>query len=63
MFSLLDQLSPARKELFVTIMWSLWKSMNLKLWQQQNKTISQVVDRAKNLLDDCEKQKVWDRIE
>jgi len=48
----LDQLSPAQKELFVTIMLSLWKCKNLKLWQQQNKTIPQVVGRAKNLLDD-----------
>lgn len=26
----------AFQELFVTIMWSLWKRRNLKLWQQQN---------------------------
>lgn len=38
-FSLLGHLSPTQKYLFVTIMWSLWKQMNLKLWQQQNEMI------------------------
>jgi hypothetical protein len=51
-FSLLYQLSPAQKYLFVMIMWRVWKRRNLKLWQQQNETILHVVDRAKNLLDD-----------
>jgi len=51
-FTLLDQLSLVQKELFVTIMWSLWKCKNLKLWQQQNETILQVVERARHLLDE-----------
>lgn len=51
-FTLLDQLSLVQKELFVTIMWSLWKRRNLKLWQQQNETILQVVERVKHLLDE-----------
>jgi len=51
-FSLLDQLPSMHKELFVTIMWSLWKRRNLKLWQQQNETCMQVVERARHLLDD-----------
>jgi len=51
-FSLLDQLPSSQKELFVTIMWSLWKRMNLKLWQQQNETCLQVVEWARHLLDD-----------
>ena len=33
-------------------MWSLWKRMNLKLWQQQNETCLQVVEWARHLLDD-----------
>ena len=52
LFSLLDQLPSAQKELFVTIMWSSWKRSNLKLWQQQNETCLQVVKRARHLLDD-----------
>jgi hypothetical protein len=47
-FSLLDQLSKAQKEMFVAIMWSMWKRRNLKLWQKQNETSLQVVERAKN---------------
>jgi hypothetical protein len=38
-FTLLDQLPLVQRELFVTIMWSMWKRRNLKLWQQQNETI------------------------
>jgi len=30
-------------------MWSLWKRRNLKLWQQQNETCLQVVERARHL--------------
>ena len=37
-FSLLNQLPSMQKELFVMIMWSLWKRRNLKLWQHQNET-------------------------
>ena len=51
-FSLLLQLQSAQSELFVTIMWSLWKRKNLKLWQQQNETSRQVVERATHLLED-----------
>jgi len=51
-FSLLDQLPSTQKELFVTIMWSLWKRRNLKLWHQQNETCMQVVERVRHLLDD-----------
>jgi len=51
-FFLLDQMPSMQKELFVTIVWSLRKPRNLKLWQQQNETCMQVVERARNLLDD-----------
>jgi len=43
-FTLLDQLPLVQRELFVMIMWSLWKCRNLKLWQQQNEIIMQVVE-------------------
>jgi len=33
-------------------MWSLWKRRNLKLWQQQNETSRQVVERATYILED-----------
>jgi len=51
-FFLLDQLPSTQKEFFVTIMWSLWKHMHLKVWQQQNETSLQVVEQARHLLDD-----------
>jgi hypothetical protein len=35
-----------------TIMWSLWKSRNMKLWKQQNETNSQVFQRATHLLEE-----------
>jgi len=47
----LQQFSPGQNELFVTTMWSLWKSRNLKLWQQQNEQSFQIVHRATHLLD------------
>jgi len=35
-----------------TIMWSLWKSRNVKLWQQHNETNVQVFKRATHLLEE-----------
>ncbi|XP_024640526.1 uncharacterized protein [Medicago truncatula] len=51
-FSLLSQLNPSQSSLFATILWSIWKRMNLKLWQQKTETNSQVVARATTLLDE-----------
>jgi len=52
-FTLLHQLSPNQSEqLFATVLWSLWKRKNLKLWQQKNETNTQVVERATHLLED-----------
>lgn len=59
-FTLLDQLPLVQRELFVTIMWSMWKRRNLKLWQQQNETIMHVLERAKHTLDDWRSaQQIW----
>jgi len=52
MFSLLQQLTICQSELFVKILWSLWKRRNLKLWQQKNETNMQVVERATYFLED-----------
>jgi len=35
-------LHPAQSELFATVIWSLRKRWNLKLWQQQDETSMQV---------------------
>ena len=52
MFSLLQQLTICQSELFVKILWSLWKRRNLKLRQQKNETNMQVVERATYFLED-----------
>jgi len=51
-FTLLQDLSPGQCKLMATIMWSLWKSRILKLWQQQNETDSQIFQRATHLLEE-----------
>jgi len=38
-------------ENIVTIMSSIWKSRNLKLWQQVSETTVTILERAKNLLE------------
>lgn len=38
--------------LHATIMWSLWKRRNLKLWQHKDETNDQVLTRATTLLED-----------
>jgi len=51
-FSLLSQLNLSQSSLFATILWSVWKRMNLKLWQQRTETNNQVLARATTLLDE-----------
>ncbi|AET02318.1 hypothetical protein MTR_8g039080 [Medicago truncatula] len=52
-FTLLHQLSLSKSEqLFAIVLWSLWKGNNWKLWQQKNKTNTQVGERATHLLED-----------
>lgn len=51
-FTLLQQLLFSPKWTFFTVMWSLWKRRNMKLWQQQNKMSAQVIQRATHLLDE-----------
>lgn len=51
-FTLLQQFSSDQCELMATVMWSLWKSCRMKLWQQNNESNSQVVHHATHLLND-----------
>jgi ribonuclease HI len=41
----------AQLKLFVTILWSIWKSRNLKLWQQEEENNNNIIERAKHLLE------------
>ena len=52
-FSLFHRLPSAQSELFVTIMWSLRKGRNLKLWQQHNESSMKAVEYATHILDEC----------
>ena len=51
-FTCLQNFSAGHCELMATIMWSLWKGRNMKLWWQQNENNVQVFQRATHVLDD-----------
>lgn len=50
-FNLLQKLSTTQTETIVTIMWSIWKARNLKLWQQVSNSTVTILERAKHLLE------------
>lgn len=49
-FALLQELSHAQAELFASVLSSLWKSRNLRLWQNEVETLQAIVARAQKLL-------------
>jgi len=49
-FNLLQQLSTFQIEIINTIMWSISKDRNLKLWQQVSNLSVRILQRAKHLL-------------
>jgi len=51
-FNMISTLSSTQSVLFATIMWSIWKRRNLKLWNKKNETNAQVLTRATTLLKD-----------
>ena len=51
-FHLLENSVQVQAELFATLLWSIWKSRNLRLWQNVNETNSNIVARAKHLIED-----------
>ena len=50
-FNLLQKLSASQVENVVTIMWSIWKSRNLKLWEHVSESTVTILERAKHLLE------------
>ena len=65
-FNLLQKLSAAQVEIIVTIIWSIWKARNLKLWQHVSFSSIKILERAKHLLEGWKianrKQGVSDKI-
>lgn len=49
-FALLQELSCVQAELFATVLWSLWKSLNMRLWQNVTETSQDILKRARQLL-------------
>jgi ribonuclease HI len=51
-FYLLQQLPMNIKQRVAAIFWSLWKHRNLKIWEHVDENSAQVVDRARNMIED-----------
>lgn len=51
-FTLVQDLSHDESQRFAALLSSLWKHINLKLWQGVSETIAQVVDRVIHLAED-----------
>lgn len=49
-FALLQELSHDQAELFASVLWSLWKSRNLRLWQNVRETSQAILECAKQIL-------------
>jgi len=49
-FALLQDLPQDQTQIFCTILWSLWKSRNMRVWQNITETCQTVVERARHLL-------------
>jgi hypothetical protein len=53
-FMLLQQLDARQSAHMASLMWSIWKHRNLKLWQNVSTTSTQVVDHVTQLIEDWE---------
>ena len=51
-FYILQNLSKDIQQRIAAICWSLWKHQNLKIWENVIESSAQVVDRARQLIDD-----------
>ena len=51
-FSLLENLSAELSQCLSTVVWSLWKHYNIRVWDNVTKTSVVVVERARNMVTD-----------
>jgi len=51
-FHLLENLSVKLTQRLSTVIWSIWKHRNLKVWEDATKTIATVVERARSVVED-----------
>jgi hypothetical protein len=51
-FHMLQNLPTSIQQCIAAICWSLWKHLNLKIWENVTESSAQVVDRARHLIDD-----------
>ncbi|KEH17822.1 transmembrane protein, putative [Medicago truncatula] len=49
-FALLGELTQDQSQMFATLLWSIWKSRNLRIWQNTTETTQEIVERARFLL-------------
>jgi hypothetical protein len=51
-FYLLENLSVEFSQRLTTVMWSIWKHRNLRVWDAVTETSAMVVERARNMVVD-----------
>jgi hypothetical protein len=52
MFALLQHYNLENSQRLNITLWSHWKHRNLKLWQDLDETVAQVIDRAHHLIEE-----------
>jgi hypothetical protein len=52
MFALLQHYNLENSQRLTVTLWSLWKHRNLKLWQDVDETVAEVIDIAHHLIED-----------
>ena len=53
-FALLRELTQDQSQMFATLLWSIWKSRNLRVWQNTTETTQAIAERARFLLYNCQ---------
>jgi len=51
-FSLLHSLSATLSQRMVALLWSMWKHMNVKVWEDITETCATVVARSRSMVED-----------